>query len=52
EVNSKLKEIMERSFVDVWELAQKEKVDMRTASYILAVERVAEAMLLRGLYPQ
>ncbi len=27
------------------------KMDMRTASYMLAVSRVAEAHVLRGLYP-
>jgi glutamate dehydrogenase (NAD(P)+) len=51
EVNSKLKGIMDRAFDDVWELAQKEKVNMRMASYIVAVRRVTEAMLLRGLHP-
>ncbi len=51
EVNSKMKGIMDRAFEEVWELAQKEKVTMRMASYILAVKRVTEAMLLRGLHP-
>ena len=52
EVNSKLQGIMNRAFDSVWELAHGEKVNMRMASYMLAVKRVAEAMLLRGLYPQ
>ena len=52
EVNSKLKGIMDRAFENVWQLSQTEKVNMRMAAYILAVKRVAEAMLLRGLYPQ
>ena len=52
EVNSKLKAIMNRAFENVWHLAQTEKVNMRLASYMVAVQRVAEAMLLRGLYPQ
>jgi glutamate dehydrogenase (NAD(P)+) len=51
EVNSKMKGIMDRAFEEVWELAQKEKVTMRMASYMLAVKRVTEAMLLRGLHP-
>jgi glutamate dehydrogenase (NAD(P)+) len=51
EVNSKLKGIMDRAFDEVWEMAQKEKVTMRMASYIVAVRRVTEAMLLRGLHP-
>jgi len=35
----------------VREIAAKERVAMRTAAYILAVGRVAEATLLRGVYP-
>ena len=46
-----MKGIMDRAFDDVWELAEKEKVNMRMASYIVAVRRVTEAMLLRGLHP-
>jgi glutamate dehydrogenase (NAD(P)+) len=52
EVNSKLEKIMIRAFESVWHLSLSEKVNMRTASYMLGVKRVAEAMLLRGLYPQ
>jgi glutamate dehydrogenase (NAD(P)+) len=51
DVNHRLKEIMVRSFHDVREIAAKERVDMRTAAYILAVGRVAEATLVRGVYP-
>jgi glutamate dehydrogenase (NAD(P)+) len=51
EVNSKMKGIMDRAFDGVWELAQKEKVNMRMASYMVAIRRVSEAMLLRGLHP-
>ena len=51
EVNSKLKGIMDRAFDSVWQLAQEEKVNMRMASYMLAVKRVTQAMLLRGLHP-
>ena len=51
EVNSKLKRIMNLAFENVWEIAARDKVTMRMACYILAVKRVSEAMLLRGLYP-
>jgi glutamate dehydrogenase (NAD(P)+) len=51
DVNRRLKEIMIRSFHEVEEIAAKERVDMRTAAYILAVGRVAEATLVRGVYP-
>ena len=50
-INSNLERIMNEAFDSVWETARQEKVNMRTASYILAVKRVAEAMLLRGLHP-
>ncbi len=50
-VNAKLKEIMDRSFAEVLAMQQREKVNMRTAAYLLAVQRVADATALRGLYP-
>ncbi|HID11770.1 MAG TPA: Glu/Leu/Phe/Val dehydrogenase [Candidatus Latescibacteria bacterium] len=51
EVNARLKDIMVRSFHEVYEIHRKEQVDMRLAAYILAVGRVAEAFRTRGLYP-
>jgi glutamate dehydrogenase (NAD(P)+) len=50
-VNAKLREIMERSFAEVLAMQQRAKVDMRTAAYLLAVQRVADATAMRGLYP-
>jgi glutamate dehydrogenase (NAD(P)+) len=50
-VNAKLKEIMVRSFNEVIETAQREECDNRTAAYLLAVQRVADATAMRGLYP-
>jgi glutamate dehydrogenase (NAD(P)+) len=50
-VNAKLKEIMDRSFGEVLAMAEREQVDMRTAAYLVAVQRVADATALRGLYP-
>ncbi len=50
-VNSKLTAIMVRSFAEVVAMAEQEDVDMRTAAYLLAVDRVAKATALRGLYP-
>jgi glutamate dehydrogenase/leucine dehydrogenase len=32
-------------------MSTKHGVDMRTAAYMVAVARVAEATMLRGLYP-
>ncbi|HET7677149.1 MAG TPA: Glu/Leu/Phe/Val dehydrogenase [Candidatus Limnocylindrales bacterium] len=50
-VNEKLKSIMVRAFAETLDLAQKEDVNMRTGAYLLAVDRVASATALRGLYP-
>jgi glutamate dehydrogenase (NAD(P)+) len=50
-VNEKLKEIMVRAFTSVLAIARREQCDMRTAAYLLAVQRVADAMEMRGLYP-
>ena len=50
-INARLKEVMVKSFNDVLEIAKKHKVDMRTAAYMVAVGRVAEATLTRGIYP-
>ncbi|HEX7472574.1 MAG TPA: Glu/Leu/Phe/Val dehydrogenase [Candidatus Limnocylindrales bacterium] len=50
-VNAKLKEIMDRAFDETLHLAKTEEVNMRTAAYLLAVQRVADATAMRGLYP-
>jgi glutamate dehydrogenase (NAD(P)+) len=50
-VNQKLREIMDRSFAEVLAISERESCDMRTAAYLLAVDRVANAMAVRGLYP-
>ncbi len=51
DVNRRLQDIITRSFQEVRDVAARERVDMRTAAYILAVGRVAEATLVRGVYP-
>jgi glutamate dehydrogenase (NAD(P)+) len=51
EVNHKLKGIMEKAFRDVLAMSLRENVNMRTAAYLLAVQRVADATAMRGLYP-
>ncbi|HET6745953.1 MAG TPA: Glu/Leu/Phe/Val dehydrogenase [Candidatus Limnocylindria bacterium] len=50
-INQSLKEIMDRAFDAVHEMSRRHEVDMRTAAYMVAVARVAEATTLRGLYP-
>ncbi len=51
DVFDRLTLIMQRSFQEVLDIAQKEKVDMRTAALILGIGRVAAATRLRGIYP-
>jgi glutamate dehydrogenase (NAD(P)+) len=51
EVNANLEKIMVRAFEDVLAISQRREVDMRIAAYILAIDRVANATLLRGIYP-
>lgn len=49
EVHQKLDKIMTRAFQDVYNAHEKHNVHMRTAAYIVAVQRVVEVMKLRGL---
>ena len=49
-VNSRLEQIMVGAFEDVWATAEKYKVSMRIAAYILAIDRVASVHRLRGIF--
>jgi len=51
DVNRSLDRLMMRSFHDVYDVAAREKCDLRLAAQILAVNRVARAAALRGIYP-
>ncbi len=48
EVNQKLDQKMTKAFKDVIETMKKYNVDPRTAAYIIAVDRVANAVKVRG----
>ncbi len=50
EVNEKLEVKMIQAFDAVLQTAQRYKVDMRTAAYIVAINRVATVTKLRGMY--
>jgi glutamate dehydrogenase (NAD(P)+) len=50
EINTKLRAILTRSFYEVLDMSRREKVDMRLAALMIGIERVARAMLWRGLY--
>src|ERR1700693_1227699 len=51
EVNAKLNDIMSRAFEETWGTAEEREMPMRVAAYGLAVRRVAEATITRGIYP-
>jgi glutamate dehydrogenase/leucine dehydrogenase len=51
DVYKKLERVMKTSFNDVLKIHLKHKVGMRTAANMLGIGRVAEATVLRGLYP-
>ena len=48
EVHDRLDKIMTKAFNDVYDMHVKQNVNMRIAAYMLSVQRVAEAMKLRG----
>jgi len=51
EVNKHLERKITQAFREVHSVASQYKVHMRTAAYVLAVGRVAEATRVRGIYP-
>ncbi|UYP48147.1 Glutamate dehydrogenase [Candidatus Lokiarchaeum ossiferum] len=51
QVNKELDKIMLRAFDGVHELAQEKKCSYRLAAYFIAVQRVAKAIEMRGIYP-
>jgi glutamate dehydrogenase (NAD(P)+) len=50
-VAERLRQRMEAAFTAVWARAETLDVGMRTAAHVVAVERVAEALAARGLFP-
>jgi glutamate dehydrogenase/leucine dehydrogenase len=51
EVNQRLDSSMTKAFLNVYETHEKHDVHMRTASMILAVDRVVKSIKIRGLWP-
>jgi glutamate dehydrogenase (NAD(P)+) len=51
EINARLRRIMVRAYEDVQRTASEHDIDLRLAAYMLAVSRVAEATMTRGIYP-
>jgi glutamate dehydrogenase (NAD(P)+) len=50
EVNERLAEVLRENFDEVWNLAQNHKVTLRTAAYMLAIQRVVDSLTTRGIY--
>ena len=51
EVNTKLHHVITRSFYEVLHTSVNKHIDMRMAAYAQAVQRVANAVKVRGIYP-
>jgi len=51
EINSKLKIVMDHAFNEVYRFAKQNEIDMRLAATVFAVDKVALATKLRGIYP-
>ena len=51
EVVVKLDKKLKESFNKVYEYSIKESMDMRTAAYCIAIERIEKAYVLRGIFP-
>lgn len=50
-INNLLKDVIDKAFDEVYEIATREKVNMRMGAYMIAVKKVAEADTTLGLYP-
>ena len=51
EINERLRRVMVRAFAEVKSLADERHVTLREAATMRGVQRVAEATLVRGIYP-
>lgn len=48
EALTKLRTVMMNAFENVYSLSQEKKIDMRHAAYIIAIQRVTDAVKMRG----
>jgi glutamate dehydrogenase (NAD(P)+) len=51
EINARLEKVIVRAFGETWDMAQAHGVTLRNGAYFLAIQRVAEATIDRGIYP-
>jgi glutamate dehydrogenase (NAD(P)+) len=50
EVNERLADVLLDNYTKIRQLAQARSVPMRTAAYMIAIDRVVQSMLVRGVY--
>ena len=50
-INRNLEKVMTKAFEEVWAIHQDKQVSLRTAAYMLALERVVKAKKWRGVFP-
>jgi glutamate dehydrogenase (NAD(P)+) len=51
QIVQRLRHVIEAAFQSVWSLHKQQNIDLRTAAYVLACQRILEARRLRGLFP-
>ena len=51
EINAKLQDIIVRSFREVYDLSQKQHVDLRLAAFMVGLNRLAKTVRIRGMFP-
>jgi len=51
EVNKRMEHMMMEAYKNVISVAERDRVSLRLAAYVLGVQRVAEASTMRGIYP-
>lgn len=50
-IHQELKNILVKTFDEVYTLSKKERITLRTAAYMIAIKRLARAIELRGIFP-
>ena len=51
EINSKLENLMVNAFQSVMACAQQRDLSTRMAALVLAIQRINDAIIIRGIYP-
>jgi glutamate dehydrogenase (NAD(P)+) len=51
EIRGRIHKVMVNAFQEVWQIAQEQQIDLRSAAFLLAVQRVANAIEQRGIFP-